>query len=320
MIEIHSLTLADRSLINTYLQQYPPDISELTFTNLFMWQNSRPVWFVEIKNSLVFLIAEIEGQSTPKMILGEPVGNAALTEIFETLIDSVKGGVRVPVDAVKNIEQSGLDITLDRDNSDYVYLVSELADLSGRKFSKKRNHIKQCLKNYSCEYEPITEDNIKECIDFQNTWCQERDCEMHRSLCHEYNATCEMFKYFFEFDLIGGSIRVDGNIKAFAVAERLNNDTAVWHFEKAMPGINGLGQLINQWFSEHAISKYTYVNREQDLGVPGLRQAKESYFPHHMVEKYNIRLPGSLTESREITEQDTGLKIYTPPCAACEVK
>jgi hypothetical protein len=97
-----------------------------------------------------------------------------------------------------------------------------------------------------------------------------------------------MFENFKELDLIGGAIRVDGVIQAFAIAEQLSPGVAVCHFEKALPGIQGLGQLINKWFALRGLKDFTFINREQDLGVPGLRQAKKSYHPHHLVEKYTL--------------------------------
>jgi hypothetical protein len=75
-------------------------------------------------------------------------------------------------------------------------------------------------------------------------------------------------------------------MQAITIGERLNDSTAVVHFEKAMPGYDGLYQLINQWFCRYGLTEFEFVNREQDLGIPGLRKAKESYHPHHMVEKY----------------------------------
>ena len=91
----------------------------------------------------------------------------------------------------------------------------------------------------------------------------------------------------------GGVIRINGAVQAYAIAEELHPGTAVWHFEKAMGGIPGLGQLINQWFAKYGLSGFKYVNREQDLGIPGLRQAKRSYFPDHMVAKYSIAISTS---------------------------
>ncbi|NOQ65818.1 MAG: DUF2156 domain-containing protein [Desulfobacterales bacterium] len=294
MPDIRSLTLADRSLVMEYLHRYPPEISEHTFTNLFIWQPSRPVFFAEINNFLIFLLKSANDDKE-YILCGPPIGDIIIPDIisaFDTSASgvSVIGATRIPDKNTENLPPAEYVVTEDRDNADYIYLVSDLAELGGRNFSKKRNKIKQCLNNHLCEYVPITSELIAECEIMQENWCKTRDCGRNPGLCNEANAIAETFAHFDDFGLLGGAIRVDGRIQAYAIAEELHPGTAVWHFEKAMANVPGLGQLINQWFSRHGLSGFDYVNREQDLGVPGLRQAKESYFPHHMVGKNCISL------------------------------
>ncbi len=294
MPDIRSLTLADRSLVIEYLHRYPPEISEHTFTNLFIWQPFRPVFFAEINNSLIFLLKSANDDKE-YILCGPPIGDIIIPDIisaFDTSASgvSVIGAIRIPDKNTENLPPAEYVVTEDRDNADYIYLVSDLAELGGRNFSKKRNKIKQCLNNHLCEYVPITSELIAECEIMQENWCKTRDCGRNPGLCNEANAIAETFAHFDDFGLLGGAIRVDGRIQAYAIAEELHPGTAVWHFEKAMANVPGLGQLINQWFSRHGLSGFDYVNREQDLGVPGLRQAKESYFPHHMVGKNCISL------------------------------
>jgi Uncharacterized conserved protein len=198
----------------------------------------------------------------------------------------IKGFTRIPEDTAKTLRDQGLSIIPDRDNADYVYRVSDLANLAGAKYHKKRNLVKQCLEKYQCQYEEITLKNISECIAMQDRWCKVRECGLDPGLCHEYNAIRDAFTYFELFNLIGGVIRVNGVIEAYSLGEELAPNTAVCHFEKAMPDIQGLSQLINQWFSLRSLRGFEFVNREQDLGISGLRQAKESYYPHHMIEKF----------------------------------
>jgi hypothetical protein len=219
--------------------------------------------------------------------------------VSEALGVDLQGFVRIPEDTADVLRGAGLNVTLDRDNSDYVYKVADLAELKGRRFHKKRNLIKQCLAAYRCEYEPIVPELVSECLEFQDRWCQARECGKDPGLCNEYAAIREAFTNYQDLQVLGGAIRVDGDIKAYALGEELNPDTGVCHFEKAMPGVQGLGQLINQWFSKHALSGFKYVNREQDLGIQGLRQAKESYHPDHMVDKFTAALkePAAQTPS-----------------------
>jgi len=301
MPAIRSLTLDDRSLVTEYFKKYPPEISEHTFTNLFIWQTFRPIFFTEIEKTLVFLVKSA-GAEEEYILHGSPVGSITIPDIMAAFDSSDSGGnvigaVRIPDRNTVNLPSEKYVANPDRDNADYVYLMSDLAELAGRRFSKKRNKIKQCLNKHLCEYVAITPELIPECEIMQENWCDSRDCGRNPGLCNEANAIAETFAHFEDFGLRGGAIRVDGTIQAYAIAEELHPGTAVWHFEKAMADIPGLGQLINQWFSRYGLSDFDYVNREQDLGVPGLRQAKESYFPHHMVNKNCI----SLTTGTPIT-------------------
>jgi hypothetical protein len=213
-------------------------------------------------------------------------GEVSPLEAIRGLETDIRGITRIPKSTAETLQKEGLTVVPDRDNADYVYRVSDLAALAGGKYHKKRNLIKQCVGKYQCRYEEITPENISECREMQDRWCAARECGRDPGLCHEYNAIHDTFVHFERFHLIGGAIRVDGVIQAYAIGEELAPGTAVWHFEKAMADFQGLGQLINQWFSLYALRGFEFVNREQDLGVPGLRQAKASYYPHHMVEKF----------------------------------
>ena len=287
-MEKHPLTLAARPQIQALLKRYPPVVSELTFTNLFAWRHSRPVWFSVVKDTLLFWVTE-GGGTEPTVLFGPPVGSLAIEEVATTYASIISRLVRIPHPEAERLRQNGYLAEEDRANADYVYLVRSLAELAGRRYAKKRNHVKNCLEQCRCEYESFSPGVIAECLAMQGQWCEMRECAVNLGLAGEDTAIRETLEHFEEFECFGGAIRVDGRIAAYAVAEPLNADTAVWHFEKAMPEIPGLGQLINQWFAKYALAGFTYVNREQDLGIPGLRQAKESYFPDHLVEKYTVR-------------------------------
>jgi hypothetical protein len=288
MSVIRPLELNDRLIVKDYLRRYPPEISELTFTNLYVWRDSRPIFLAEIEDSIVFVTKTGEEGDGGNFILGHPVGGASPLSVVNALGIEVTGLIRVPKNTADILSDTDLLVTTDRDNSDYLYRVTDLAELAGRRFHKKRNLVKQCLSAYRCEYEALTPELIVECSDMQDRWCKARNCGKDPGLCSEYMAIRNMFDHFEDLQVIGGAIRVDGIIHAYAIGEELSPGTAVCHFEKAMPGLRGLGQLINQWFARYALRGFEFENREQDLGIPGLRQAKESYYPHHMVEKFNV--------------------------------
>ena len=293
---IRELTLQDRPMVMDYLRQYPTEVSELTFSNLFVWRFSRPISFVRHEDSLIFFAPANTGPEGAFVVFGPPLGLVSPAVVPDLLESNVQGMVRIPSSIAEPLENGDFCVLEDRDNFDYVYTVSDLAGLEGRRYHKKRNLIKQCLKNYTCRYETIDSGTAGECMRMQEQWCEIRDCGLNPGLCSEYQAIKETFDHYESLDLIGGAIRVDGTIQAFSIGESLFAGTAVWHFEKAMPAIQGLGQLINQWFARNALRDFDFVNREQDLGIPGLRQAKKSYFPHHMVRKFKA-FPKSMEEA-----------------------
>jgi hypothetical protein len=219
--------------------------------------------------------------------------NHSIRQLFDVEWEgkTMAGMDRVPEAMAETLRQAGLSVTYDRDNSDYVYRREDLAELRGRKYSKKRNHVKKVLARHLCRYEEIGDALIKPCLAFQHRWCEMRQCGRDPGLCEEYKAIVETLERFRELGVFGGAIFVEDDIRAFTVGEALSRETAVVHFEKADPTMDGLSQLINHWFCQKSLSAFEYVNREQDLGIPGLRQAKESYYPHHLVNKYKATLP-----------------------------
>ena len=199
---------------------------------------------------------------------------------------------RMPEAMVEQIDwkTSGMKAELDLNQCDYVYLTQDLIELKGRKYHRKRNHIKQFQEKYSFQYIPLVSEWISQCLHLETAWCDLRHCEVIPGLLNESLAIKEAFTHFEELGVRGGAILINGKVEAFTLGDSLNPETVVIHIEKANPVYEGLYPTINQAFLEHQWSGYTYVNREQDLGEEGLRKAKESYFPHHMINKYSITL------------------------------
>jgi hypothetical protein len=198
----------------------------------------------------------------------------------------------VPESTVTQIDwnAAGMVAQFDRDHSDYIYLTEDLIKLQGRKYHRKRNHIKQFKERYSYQYLALTPEWVSECLRLETEWCDLRHCEAIPGLANESIAIKEALGNFGQLRIKGGVILIDGRVEAFTLGEPLNRETAVIHIEKANPAFEGLYPLINQAFLEHEWPEYLYVNREQDLGEEGLRKAKESYFPHQMINKYTITL------------------------------
>ncbi len=287
------LSLEDKPLLDYTFQQFPPTHSEFTFTNLFMWRHAYQMKISRLQN---FLCLFAEKGDHPFFF--PPIGEGRMTDCCNILLRWMeeKGFppqiARVPEDLISHHhwELEGFDITFDRDQSDYVYLLEDLAQLRGRKYHRKRNHIKKFKESYSYRYVPLIPELISECLELQTAWCDLKHCEADPSLTNEFLAIREVFTHFEALAVKGGVILIDGKVEAFTLGEPLNRDTIVIHIEKANPNFDGLYPTLNQAFLEHQWTGYTYVNREQDLGEEGLRKAKESYFPHHMVNKYILTL------------------------------
>lgn len=263
-------------------------VSELSFGNLVLWRKPARTRVARLREGLCIKWGE-PGQD----VFAQPLGVAP--EFFDDAVRSHPGLPRVVLKVEEPyaaaLEALGWSIRPDRDNWDYVYLVRDLAELHGRRYDGKRNHIKSLTEAHECRYEELSPALVGECLEVQERWCRMKACDEDEGLTWEDDAVRRGLARLEELGLFGGVVFVDGRLESFCIAERLNHDTAVVHFEKASPGIPGLYQLINHWFARHALlGRFTYVNREQDLGIPGLRRAKESYHPHHMVRKYVARL------------------------------
>ena len=291
--QFKDLTLEDKPLCDQVFNHFPSQISEFTFTNLFIWRHAYQIKISRLQNFLCLLSEQRESS-----FFFPPMGEGDVIECYQGLLQYLGGKatlpkiVRVPEAAVEQMDwkTSGMKAELDRSQCDYVYLTQDLIELKGRKYHRKRNHIKQFQEKYSYQYIPLTPEWIPQCLQLETEWCDLRHCEVSPGLLNESVAIKEAFTHFEELGVKGGAILINGKVEAFTLGDPLNSETVVIHIEKANPAYEGLYPTINQAFLENQWSGYTYVNREQDLGEEGLRKAKESYFPHHLVNKYVVTL------------------------------
>lgn len=184
-----------------------------------------------------------------------------------------------------------------RDGSDYVYLAEELAELKGKKFHAKRNHLNRFYEN-DWSFEPITSENIPDCIAMNEIWCSENicSCDMSSSeLKSKEDESCIVrcsFKYYDKLGYTGGLIRVNGEVQAFCFGEQSADDTFVVHVEKALRTYQGAYAAINREFVKSLDGRYKYINREEDTGAENLRKAKLSYNPVFLEDKFDITFGG----------------------------
>ena len=179
-------------------------------------------------------------------------------------------------------------VEADEDGWDYVYSASDLAELKGKKYHGKRNHLKKLLAmDYS--YEPLTEKDFDDCISFAvNAYNRDSAYDDKSKVCEQF-AINTYFENFHALGLTGGVLRVGGSIVGFTIGERINSDTLGVHIEKAEASVDGAYPAVNQMFAASAGKSFAYINREEDLGIEGLRKAKRSYHPAFMIEKHIVR-------------------------------
>lgn len=182
----------------------------------------------------------------------------------------------------------------DEGSFDYLYDVEALAELRGKKLSKKRNHINSFLTSYdNWLVEPITSKNVEECIDFAKDWYIAKESKVEEgisSLQYERESMLRVLDKFSDLEADGILLRIEGKCLAFTVGQCISTHTYDVVFEKADEQIRGAYNIINREFVRHLRRKYPklkYINRENDLNLPGLRKAKNSYMPCELLKKYN---------------------------------
>lgn len=291
-IDFRKVQLEDREVITDYFRRYPSRSCERTFVNAYLWARFYPVTFAIVEDTLVFKNERKEG-----LAFSFPAGeDAHVKKALEVLkAYSIERGsdftlYHVTEEMFAHLEEwypDRFQIAYDEDVADYVYESEKLSTLAGKKLHAKRNHINKfkLVNEGRWEYEPITKDNLEDCFQMALKWRNENGCEDDEEKNAEICVTLNSLRLFEELELIGGLIRLDGEMIAFTIGEPICEDTFVVHIEKAFAEIQGAYPMINQQFVEHACMDYKYINREEDTGAEGLRKAKRSYRPVFMVEK-----------------------------------
>jgi uncharacterized protein len=289
------LRLEDRQLFQDFLWNYQPETSELTFTNLFIWQaHCGYEWALD--RDWLLVISRSPGRGGWAL---PPLGPSPRAEISATLLSWLGANQGWPAPRLERADaRLAAELTAspqfavepERDHFDYVYRSQDLIQLPGGQYHSKRNYINTLEHTYRYAYEPLEDRHLAACRDLAAAWCSLKRCEDDLNLLGEWEAVGAALDHLKALELQGGVIRIDGRVVAFSLGELLNRTTAVIHVEKANPEIRGLYALINQQFCQHSWAGVPFINREQDLGEPGLRTAKLSYHPQRLVEKFRVTL------------------------------
>ena len=282
--------LEDKQLFDDHYKNYPPVHSDNLFATMLSWMDYSDYQYVFLNDNLV-IKTKIRDNTQFRLPSGK-----FNKELFNLVLElAKKEGSDPPVELVdlqtKNwIEKVYPKIKFkpDRDFFDYVYLASDLAELPGSSFSKIRNRLNKFKRNYVYKTEAISKNNFNEIREFLKRWCLWKDCDSDPLLESEKKAILFSMDHYFDLGLLGIAMRINDNIEAISVFEHMSSDTSVIHYEKGSPDFDGIYKAINMEAAKILQNNYAYINRESDMNLPGLRKAKMSYRPHHLVEVFHI--------------------------------
>ena len=289
--DFRPVTLEDRAFFEQHYARYPQSHSDNTFTNMVCWNQIAQYRYAYV-NGNVILASTIFGETSFRPPIG-PRDPALMKDLIR--FAGVYGGATpiVLIDPataewIRELDPS-LVLVPDRNHFEYVYRAADLTELPGKNYLKIRSQINKFRKNCAHTVEPITADNRAEVMEFLVKWCEWKGCENDLVLAHEKEAVFYAIEHFNELSLRGLMIRVEGQVAAISLFERLNSDTALVHFEKGLPDCEGIYKAINQETAAVLVREVEYINRESDLGVAGLREAKLRYHPDHMIEVWSLK-------------------------------
>lgn len=281
--------LEDKDVIGGYLRQRKTRSCEMTFANVYLWSRHYPTGFAIVEDMLVF--ANLEGNISFTFPWGAGDPKPALEVLMNYCREQkepfqLHNVTRETFECLEELYPGKFQITYDRTYADYVYETEKLANLAGKKYHGKKNHVNKFMRTYpDWSYEPISRENVEECFQMALRWRELNGCEEDEEKLAEICVTLNFLRLFEELEMKGGLLRVQGEIAAFTIGEPVCDDTMVVHVEKAFNDIPGAYAVINQQFARHEGAGYLYLNREDDVGEEGLRQAKLSYHPAFLVEK-----------------------------------
>jgi len=289
MFEFKKLEAESKATFDKYFKNKYEN-SETSFANLYIWKDYYDTVYLEEDGFLVVLNTSPSGKIHCYMPYGEG-DYARCLELLKEYINSKGQPLRITnaTEGVAELIKELYPEALIRENvnfNDYVYRSDKLISLSGKQLHSKRNHLNKFKSSYDYTYRSITEDDFENCLSLAKRLILNKYEDDSFSYYAEVASIEAAFKYFNYFKLCGGVIEIDGSIRAFSVGEALTDECALIHIEKADISYDGIYAAINNEFVKNRWSQFKYINREEDMGIPGLRQAKLSYKPDHMVRKY----------------------------------
>jgi hypothetical protein len=286
--DFHPVTPGDRRMFEVHYRRHPQVHSDNTFANMICWNHYAHYRFAK-KSGNIVLSSTIEEKTKFRPPIGPRNGNL-LSDLIQLCVKEGDDTPLVLIDSDAkdwlNEEFPDLPLYPDRNYFEYVYLASDLAALSGRNYLGIRRQLNKFRKNCKPLVEEINRENTGEVTEFLAEWCEWKNCNGQPFLFHEKEAIMTAIEFLETIGLAGLLLRVVGKIGAISLFESLNSETLVVHFEKGLPDCEGIYKAINAETAARAQERFRFINRESDMGVPGLREAKLRYHPHHMIEVF----------------------------------
>ncbi len=290
MIDFKSVTPQDQKLLYSFIFPGERRDSNLSIASLCCWQFLNCSSFAVIGEQLVIRFCFPDSQTVYTLPAGEKAGKQVIRLLARQAMEEnlplyIYGILPELQERLEETFPGVFEYRDNRDHADYLYLRQDLAELKGKNYQPKRNHVNKFRKTYDYRYTPLTTAMVQDCILMYEQWCEDRRCMEDESLESEKQALLFGLDHFDELGLSGGALWVEGHIVAFTFGRPVNHDTFCIHAEKALLTFEGAYNAINWEFARRLSGSYLYLNREEDLGIPGLRKAKLSYHPFKLLEK-----------------------------------
>lgn len=289
--------------LQSYLQHNRFYGCQLALANVVLWSEHYNTYYTTIADMLVFCHVE---DDKPQAFTF-PIGGGDAKAAFDAIVSYFKEeGLpvvfylidRMMYEQIEAWYPGQYELEMDRDDADYLYAPETLATLKGKKLHAKRNHINRFMENYpDYRCEEISDENVEECLELARNWINDKVEEEPNvdagEYADEYKAIEIALRNRDKLHMRGALLRIENRVIAFTLGSPINADVFDVHFEKAYADIQGAYAMINREFVRLQLMGYKYINREEDLGIEGLRRAKLSYQPVQMVEK------GTLTKRKK---------------------
>ncbi len=297
-LEFRDPTINDKQWVSKILRSEKKINSESVFGTGYIWSDHYSIKICQYEN---MLIKKVTKKNTTGYEFPQGAKSAQELEkaVSAVINDAKESGYNKLLfidfldSEVKKIEEifpEKFKFVPVRDDFEYIYAVKDLALLPGKKYHSKRNHISKFSKTFKWNYKPMVYEDKNRYLNFFEKWFKSSASEEEYKNAGEHDAIKKALENFKTLEFSGGIIEIEGEIIACTIGEKIKEDTFLIHFEKALAEFSDAYSVINNEFCKTLLGKYKFVNREEDMGIPGLRKAKLSYRPVILLAKYDAVL------------------------------